>query len=397
VTRGQYCAAAGFPLLGVLLLTLAPTDPLRPPLRPASALAAGFVVGYLLFTALAGSAARRVLLPAPVVLAAGVGVGAGEEAIWRAFALARLAPVVGTGAAVAASAAGFALAHYPAQGRRGVAVHLGTGLGFGTLFAATGSLTAATAAHCVYNVCALGSTAAAPATAILARGIRKRYGAIEALRGVDLTVAEGEVVALLGPNGAGKTTLLELLLGLRRADGGSMHVLGFAPGSRSARSAIAATPQETSFPPTLRPIELVEFVLAHHPSRRPREEILARFGLLEVARRQVGGLSGGQKRRLAVALAFAPEPRLALLDEPTSGLDVESRQQLWQAIRVEAGRGRTVLFTTHHLDEAEALADRIVVLREGCVAADAAAPALLGPGEISLEAAYLRLTRRAEA
>lgn len=388
-----------FPLGALLLLELAPTHPPRPPVSPLIALPAGGAAGLFLFAVLAGRPRRRSTASSPTILGLALAVGASEEVIWRGFALSRLVPAVGLAAALALSTAGFAATHYPAQRARGVVVHLGTGLVFGTLFVATGNLLAVAASHALYNVLALAarSTAApatplvtAPAAALSARGVVKRYGRVEALRGVDITVFEREIVALLGPNGAGKTTLLSIVLGLRRADTGDVRVFGRDAASPSARVTVSATPQEMSFPPTLRVREVVDFVLAHHDGRSARHELLERFGLEDVAARQTGGISGG--RRLAVALAFARPARLALLDEPTAGLDVESRRHVWDAIRAHAGAGGTILLTTHHLEEAEALADRIVVLSDGRIAGEGTAASLRRPGEATLEDAYLRLT-----
>lgn len=389
------------PVTASCLLLLAPTPPPRPPFTADLALLAGASVGALLYAALAGRAARAYTLRAPAALGVGVAIGASEEAIWRGFALSRLAPSVGQGLAVAISTMGFAASHYPAQRARGVGVHLGTGLVFGTLFTLTGSLVAAVTAHGLYNLLVLAgrvpigaATSVRPTVspAVEMRAVEKRYGRLHALRGVDLTIAEGEIVALLGPNGAGKTTLVGILLGLRRADSGDVRVFGTAPGTRRARRMVGATPQEMSFPPTLRVREIVDFVQAHH---RPGQDadIVRQFGLTEIVRRQTGGISGGQRRRLAVALAFVGTPRLAVLDEPTAGLDVESRLQVWDAVRTHAANGGTVLVTTHSLQEAESLASRIVVLAAGRIVGDGTAATLRLPGEASLEDAYLRLTR----
>ena len=390
------------PVAAVCLLHFAPTAPPRVPVGAQLALPAGALVGALLFACLAGRAACGVALAAPVTLGAGVAIGASEEAIWRGFALGRLAPLLGVGAAVALSSAGFAATHFPAQRARGVTVQLGTGLAFGTLYALTGSLAAAACAHGLYNLLVLGArlpTSSANAVrlraapAIELRAVAKRFGRVEALRGVDLTLADGEIVALLGPNGTGKTTLVGLLLGIRRADAGGVRVLGGAPGTRRARGMVGATPQEMSFPPTLRVREVVAFVRAHYPTPQSGDDVVARFGLTEVAHRQTGGLSSGQRRRLAVALAFVGSPRLVVLDEPTTGLDVESRLQVWDAVRAYAAGGGTVLLTTHSLEEASSLADRIVVLAAGRVAANGRGAELRRPDESSLQEAYLRLTR----
>ncbi|HKI92849.1 MAG TPA: ATP-binding cassette domain-containing protein [Gaiellaceae bacterium] len=390
-----------FPICAFLLLAFAPTHPPRAPVSPVIALPIGGAAAVLLFAVLAGRARRALDLFSPAVLGAAVAVGASEEVIWRGFALTRLAPGLGLGAALAVSAGGFAATHFPAQRARGVVVHLGTGLVFGTLFVLTGSLLAVAGSHALYNVLVLAARSgappgaplvSAPRAALSVRAVAKSFGRVEALCGVDLTVFEGEIVALLGPNGAGKTTLLSIVLGLRRADAGAVRVFDRDASSPSARATVAATPQEMSFPPTLRVREVVDFVLAHYDGTRARNDILERFGLKEVAARQTGGISGGQRRRLAVAGAFAGPARLALLDEPTAGLDVESRRHVWEAIRAHAAAGGTVLLTTHHLEEAEALADRIVVLNDGRVVGEGTAASLRRPDEATLEDAYLRLT-----
>ncbi len=221
--------------------------------------------------------------------------------------------------------------------------------------------------------------------------VHKAFGRTEALRGVSLELRAGEVVALLGPNGAGKTTALSLLLGLRRPDCGEARLFGADPRRPGARRLIGATPQETSFPNTLRVGEIVDLVRAHYASPVSAAELLERFGLAAVERRQAGGLSGGQKRRLAVALAFAGSPRAVFLDEPTTGLDVESRRNLWQGVRAYSDAGGTVLLTTHHLDEAEALASRITVLDRGRVVAEG------GVDEIKARAGLRRVRLRADA
>jgi ABC-2 type transport system ATP-binding protein len=182
------------------------------------------------------------------------------------------------------------------------------------------------------------------------------------------------VLALLGPNGAGKTTTIRVLLGLRRPDEGRAILFGHDPGDPRARAHVGATPQETAFPEMLSVGELVDFARAHYARARPRAELLGEFGLGRLEERQAGGLSGGERRRLAVALAFAGNPEAVLLDEPTTGLDVDSRRGVWGAVRAFAAGGGTVLLTTHYLDEAEALADRVAVMVAGRIAADGAAP-----------------------
>ncbi|WP_448630804.1 ABC transporter ATP-binding protein [Cellulomonas soli] len=200
--------------------------------------------------------------------------------------------------------------------------------------------------------------------------VTRRFGAVTALDEVSLDVGDGELVGLLGPNGAGKTTLLSLVSGLRRPDSGTVRLFGGDPRDAANRLALGITPQETGLPATLTVGEVVDFVAGHYPAPMTRSEVLARFGLEDLARRQTGGLSGGQRRRLAVALALVGRPRLVLLDEPTTGLDVEARHVLWDALREYHADGATVLLTSHYLEEVEALAERVVVIGAGRVLAD---------------------------
>jgi len=204
------------------------------------------------------------------------------------------------------------------------------------------------------------------------RGVAKRYGATVALDEVDLVVPRGGVLALLGPNGAGKSTALALLLGLRRPDAGWARLGGSDPRLPRARRGVGVTPQEIAMPPTLRAEEALELVRRHYPAPLAAAELVERFGLLPLLRRQCGGLSGGERRLVAVALAFAGAPHLVVLDEPSAGLDAAARLRVWEAIRAHAGAGGTVLLTTHQLAEADALADRVVVLDRGRVVAAAA-------------------------
>jgi ABC-2 type transport system ATP-binding protein len=199
--------------------------------------------------------------------------------------------------------------------------------------------------------------------------VHKSFGQIHALRGVDLQVCRGEILALLGPNGAGKTTAIGILLGRRTPDRGRVALLGRDPRLPSSRSRIGAALQETGLPPNLTVTEVTDLVRAHFEHPRSTEDLLAQVGLTDLRDRQTGGLSGGQKRRFAVALSFAGNPEVAFLDEPTSGLDVASRQSLWQAIRSYRDGGGTVLLTTHYLEEAEALASRVSVIARGQIVA----------------------------
>jgi ABC-2 type transport system ATP-binding protein len=206
--------------------------------------------------------------------------------------------------------------------------------------------------------------------AVQVRGVTKRFGAVVALDDVSLEVGGGELVGLLGPNGAGKSTLLSLVSGQRRPDGGTVRLYGRDPRSAPARVPLGLTPQETGLPPTLHVREVVDFVGAHYPDPMPSGELLEQFGLADLARRQTGSLSGGQKRRLAVALSLVGRPRVVLLDEPTTGLDVSARGALWAAIREYHAAGGTVLLTSHYLEEVQALAERVVIIDQGVIRAD---------------------------
>jgi ABC-2 type transport system ATP-binding protein len=215
---------------------------------------------------------------------------------------------------------------------------------------------------------------------ILARalGVSRRYGDVLALDRIDLDVPAGELVGLLGPNGAGKSTLVSLLTGVRRPTSGTVELCGGDPRDPASRRALGVTPQETGLPGALRVGEVVDFVRAHFPDPLGRAELLDRFGLTDLAKRQTGGLSGGQKRRVAVALAFVGRPRIVFLDEPTTGLDVEARHSLWDGIRAFHADGGTVVLTSHYLEEIEALARRVVVIGGGRVLADDTVAAVRG-------------------
>jgi ABC-2 type transport system ATP-binding protein len=221
------------------------------------------------------------------------------------------------------------------------------------------------------------------------RGVHKHYGKVEALQGVDLQIHPGELVALLGPNGAGKTSAVGVLLGQRRPDAGSARVFGRDPTLPSARRLVGVTPQEAGFPDNLTVVEVVDLVRVHYPNPSPTQDLLGRFGLVTVAGRRAGGLSGGQTRRLTVALAFAGRPRLVVLDEPTTGLDVEARHRLWEVVRAFVADGGSVLLTTHYLEEAQALASRVVVIADGAIIAQG------GVDDITARAGLSRVRLRA--
>jgi ABC-2 type transport system ATP-binding protein len=207
--------------------------------------------------------------------------------------------------------------------------------------------------------------------------VRRTFGDVVALDDVSLVVRPGELVGLLGPNGAGKTTLLSLVSGLRRPTSGTVRLFGGDPRDAASRTRLGTTPQETGLPATLRVREVVDFVAGHYPDRVPAADLLEWFGLTEVAGKQTGALSGGQRRRLAVALSLVGRPRLVLLDEPTTGLDVSAREVLWDAVRAYHADGGTVLLTSHYLEEVQALAERVVVVDRGRVLADDALVTIL--------------------
>jgi ABC-2 type transport system ATP-binding protein len=222
--------------------------------------------------------------------------------------------------------------------------------------------------------------------AVEVRGLRKRYGELEAVRGVDLSVAEGEVVAFLGPNGAGKTTIVEILAGHRRRDEGDVSVLGFDPADapRAFREHIGIVPQETAVEPVLTVAETIELYAASYPLRRPLQEVLDLVDLNEQRDDRVSSLSGGQQRRLDLAIGIAGDPVLLFLDEPTTGFDPSARRRAWELIRRLRSRGKTILLTTHYMEEAQQLADRVIVIAAGQVVAEgspeslsAARPALI--------------------
>jgi ABC-2 type transport system ATP-binding protein len=200
--------------------------------------------------------------------------------------------------------------------------------------------------------------------------LRKSFGEVTAVDGVDLTIAPGEVVALLGPNGAGKSTTVEMLLGLRRPDRGTASVFGVDPVTAVRSGRVGAMMQSGGLLRDLKVGETVRMVAAMHQRPRSVEQTLALAGIADLAERKVESLSGGQRQRLLFALAVIPDPDLIVLDEPTVGMDVESRRAFWSAMRELAGEGRSVLFATHYLEEADDNADRIVLMSGGRIVAD---------------------------
>jgi len=201
-------------------------------------------------------------------------------------------------------------------------------------------------------------------------GVNKNYGNIRALSGVDFRVRAGEVVALLGPNGAGKTTAVKLLLGLMQPNAGRARVFGGDPTNPENRMRTGAMLQVGRVPETLRVREHIDLFSSYYEKPLPLAQILAAAGLEKLSDRKFGDLSGGQKQRVLFALAICGDPDLLFLDEPTVGLDVEARRMLWDEIRLLVSRGKTVLLTTHYLQEADALADRVAVINRGEIIAE---------------------------
>jgi ABC-2 type transport system ATP-binding protein len=226
---------------------------------------------------------------------------------------------------------------------------------------------------------------------IIVRDLIKRYGPVEAVRGVDFEVAEGEIFGLLGPNGAGKTSTLECTIGLRQPDGGSIFLCGIdaATAPESVKHRIGAVLQSTALQDQITPREALKLFGAFYEKHADLEKLIMRFSLVEKADAQFDSLSGGQKQRLALALAFVNEPEVLFLDEPTAGLDPQSRRELHQSILSMKREGLTVLLTTHYIEEAHLLCDRIAIIDHGRIIA-------IGKPEelIALSKALPRITLR---
>ncbi len=211
----------------------------------------------------------------------------------------------------------------------------------------------------------------------------KRYDATVALNGLDLTIRAGELLSLLGANGAGKTTAVRLLLGLAKVTSGEARVFGHDPRDAASRMRVGAMLQIARVPETLRVREHIDLFSSYYPDPMPMRDVIEAAGLEGLEKRKYGELSGGQQKRTLFALAICGNPDLLILDEPTTGLDVEARRAMWKQIRAFIARGRSVLLTTHYLAEAEALADRVVVINKGVVVAEGT------PREIKGDAATL--------
>lgn len=419
--REAYGRLAGWVLVTALAIVVAPSvEPLDPTLHGlANGVVFGCVVGGAIFVVLSrrripaaavAALPRRRLVARSVVLTA---KSAQEEALWRAVLLGFLIGPFGRLLAIGATTALFAAAHVHRQ-RRSAAAHLVTGSAFGVVYVVTGRFLAAVAAHATYNVLvgtgsmteedlsvsdtgrrATGFVASAaferrpmtdhqPADArARLEGVVKSFDTVTALDGVDLALHRGEVLALLGPNGAGKSTAVAVMLGLRRPDAGRAVLDGHDPREPLSRRAVGAVLQDVGFPPTLRVREVVELVGAHYPARRSDADVLDPLGLTSLAQRQAAGLSGGQKRRLAVAVALAGNPEILFLDEPTAGMDAAARRELLKDVAAFARRGGAVLLTTQQLSEAEEIATRVVLLDHGRVVLEGTVPEMRARGGIT--------------
>ncbi|MBC3763013.1 ABC transporter ATP-binding protein [Quadrisphaera oryzae] len=211
------------------------------------------------------------------------------------------------------------------------------------------------------------------APALLLRGLTQRFGAVTAVDGIDLRIEPGEVVAFLGPNGAGKTSTLDVVLGLAQPTSGTVEVCGTTPRDAVDRGWISAVMQTGGLLKDLTVAETVQLTASLFASHQPLYAVMERAGIAGIAGRRVGKCSGGEQQRLRFALALLPDPRLLVLDEPTTGMDVEGRRAFWGAIQADAAKGRTVVFATHYLEEADAYADRVVLVSRGRVVADGTA------------------------
>jgi ABC-2 type transport system ATP-binding protein len=210
-------------------------------------------------------------------------------------------------------------------------------------------------------------------TVIQVRDLHKEYGQTVAVDDVSFTVGAGEIFGILGPNGAGKTTTIDMILGLSQPSAGDVSVFGLAPRQAVSRGLVSAVLQTGGLLPDMTVAETARYTASLFLNPRPVEEVLRRAGIDEIGDRLVGKCSGGEKQRLRFAMALLPDPELLILDEPTTGMDVEGRRSFWAAIREDTARGRTVLFATHYLEEADDYADRIILISRGQTVADGTA------------------------
>jgi ABC-2 type transport system ATP-binding protein len=207
-------------------------------------------------------------------------------------------------------------------------------------------------------------------TGIRLTNLSKSYGVVKAVHGINLTINPGETLALLGPNGAGKTTTIDMMLGLIRPDAGSVSLFGSTPTEAVDAGIISGMLQTGSLPHFLSVRELVTMMASLYPHPLEIDDVMRHAGILEIADRPTTKLSGGQTQRVRMAIALVADPEMLILDEPTAALDVEGRRDFWESIRAVAARGKTIIFATHYLEEADAYADRIVLMARGRVVAD---------------------------
>ncbi|GAW52334.1 MULTISPECIES: ABC transporter ATP-binding protein [unclassified Nocardioides] len=219
-----------------------------------------------------------------------------------------------------------------------------------------------------------GSSIPTAHPAVRLSGVTKDFGSVHAVRGIDLEIRPGEIVAFLGPNGAGKTTTIDMILGLSQPTSGTAAVLGIDPRQAIARGLVSAVMQTGGLLKDLTVRETVQYTANLFADTRPVAEVLENAGIAAIADRKVAMCSGGEQQRLRFAMALLSDPALLLLDEPTTGMDVEGRRAFWSAIRADAETGRTVLFATHYLEEADQYADRIVLISHGRIVADGTGP-----------------------
>ncbi len=228
-------------------------------------------------------------------------------------------------------------------------------------------------------------------TAISAVAVTKNYGAVRAVSGLDLEIDAGEAICLLGPNGAGKSTTLNLALGLTKPDKGMVRIFDHPPNSFFARNITGYAAQDSDFPPNLTVREILKLVRRHYRRPTPMDGLIERFGLSALADRYTGGFSGGERRRLALALAFAGQARIVFLDEPTTGLDSSARNRFWSYAKTFTNSGGTLVLTTHHLDEIETVASRICLIDQGRIRLEGSVEQIrnrLGQRRVSFECEF---------
>ena len=226
--------------------------------------------------------------------------------------------------------------------------------------------------------------------ALVVTGVTKRFGTLTAVDNVSLTVPVGEIVALLGPNGAGKTTLLDMVLGFTEPASGSISVMGQSPRAATTSGDVGAVLQTRGLLDDLTASETLRMVASCHRHHLPISDVMERAGVTEFAKTKVGKCSGGQVQRLRFALALLTDPQLLILDEPTAGMDASARRDFWHTMHAEAERGRTVVFATHYLQEADDYADRVILMRQGRVVADGTVAEMTATQDRIVEALWLR-------